>query len=331
MDIHRMINTRKFYFKIMNISFYVFLYKLKQKLFNGKKHQIIFSTILLFSFFIFFACRTLVVNSVIISERNYFSLLFEEQIISNSKDIQTGPTPVSYLNYTIQPGDSLHSLAKVFNLDEVTILKINNLSNASRIFSGSRIRIPNQDGIICKVDTSNTLEKISEKYKVEKDELIKINSLKSESGISEIFIPGIHFDGISKSLLLGEYFRMPLYGRITSYFGFRRDPINKLWLFHKGVDIAKKAGTRIVAAGAGQVIFTGWTWPLGNTIKIRHQNGFVTIYGHLQKISVKNYTWVNYGSIIGLVGSTGRSSGAHLHYEVRQYGRLINPFSVTLY
>lgn len=242
-------------------------------------------------------------------------------------------TPVSTLDYTIQKGDSIHSISGKFGLDAMTIVNYNKIIDPIRIVRGTKIKIPNQDGIIVKVDKKNTLDTISEKYKIEKEELIRINNLSDEEEIKSdiVFVPGIHFDSITKALILGEYFRAPVYGRFTSYFGFRKDPWTKLRSFHQGVDIANNYGTKIRAAGSGKVIFIGEYWPLGLCVKIQHLNGYVSYYGHLSEITVKLNSYVNTGQVIGLMGSSGRSTGAHLHFEVRRNGVSINPLRVTVF
>ena len=240
-------------------------------------------------------------------------------------------TPVSYLEYIVKSGDTIHSISDKLGIDEVTILNFNEISIPSMIPVGKKIVVPNQDGIIVKVSNKINLDDISKKYDFEKDELLEINNEKDESIIKSVFVPGLHTDSITKSLLLGEFFRKPTYGRITSYFGYRVDPWTRHKSYHQGVDIANRYGTRIKSAGPGQVIFTGWYWPLGYTVAIQHTSGYVTFYGHLDKILVNNYKWIAAGTTIALMGSSGRSTGSHLHFEVRRYGRVINPFKVTVF
>lgn len=237
--------------------------------------------------------------------------------------------PVTYFTYTIQGGDSVHGIADKFGIDEVTILKLNDITIPSMIRVGTRLTIPNQDGIT--VSLSDGLDKVAEKYQFEKDELLRLNSLVSAEGVDSLFVPGIHFDNLSKQLMLGEYFRRPAYGRFTSYFGYRRDPWTGRRSYHSGVDIANRKGSYIYAAAPGQVIFTGWHHILGYMVKIKHTSGYVTYYGHMSKYLVTPGKWVAAGTVIGLMGNSGRSTGNHLHYEVRRHGRLVNPLKVTVF
>ncbi len=113
------------------------------------------------------------------------------------------------------------------------------------------------------------------------------------------------------------YYIWPCEGVLTSYFG-RRVSVGSS--NHQGIDIANKAGTSVVAADSGDVVFAGWAKGYGNFIKLQHDNGEITCYGHLKEILVSEGDRVVQGDEIGLMGNTGISSGPHLHFEVRPDG-----------
>ena len=113
--------------------------------------------------------------------------------------------------------------------------------------------------------------------------------------------------------------------RVTSTFGSRSDPFRGTQAFHSGVDLAGPEGARILAPSEGKVVSAGWHTAYGNTIDIDHGYGFVTRYGHLSKILVREGQTIKRGQLIALQGSTGRSTGSHLHYEVRYNDEAINP------
>jgi len=117
----------------------------------------------------------------------------------------------------------------------------------------------------------------------------------------------------------------PLKGKINSDFGYRKDPFKKRIGFHSGIDIDAHYGDPIVATADGVVSKAGWQNSYGKTVVITHQEGFETIYGHLSKITVKEGQKVKVGEVIGKAGSTGRSTGTHLHYEVVRDGKKVNP------
>lgn len=131
----------------------------------------------------------------------------------------------------------------------------------------------------------------------------------------------------SKSTLFGP-FQQPVQGRIVSGFGMRRHPILKRRRFHYGWDIAAQAGVNIRAAKAGIVVFSGWRSAYGNCIVLDHGNGWGTVYGHCSKLLVGIGQKLKKGRIIAKVGSTGLSTGPHLHFEIRRYGSPVNPRKV---
>ena len=112
---------------------------------------------------------------------------------------------------------------------------------------------------------------------------------------------------------------------LTSNFGVRSDPFNHSARMHKGIDIPGPVGTPIHATADGIVNRAGWASGYGNLIQISHGSGMETRYGHMSKLLVPANSFVKRGQIIGLMGSTGRSTGSHLHYEVRVDGAAINP------
>jgi murein DD-endopeptidase MepM/ murein hydrolase activator NlpD len=123
-------------------------------------------------------------------------------------------------------------------------------------------------------------------------------------------------------------FVMPANGPITSYFGYRYHPILHFTRFHAGIDIGAGWGSPIVAAGDGQVIGAGWGGGYGREVQIAHAGGLVTVYGHMSDIVASAGSYVHAGQLIGYVGSSGLSTGPHLHFEVKQAGTPVNPLAV---
>jgi len=121
---------------------------------------------------------------------------------------------------------------------------------------------------------------------------------------------------------------LPSYGRITSTFGHRENPFGGANVeTHKGLDIAGPFGSPVKAMAVGTVEFAGTRGGFGNCIMLKHANGFETLYGHLSQIVVRVGQKVSIGQVIGKIGSTGRSTGPHLHYEIHKNGQKINPQS----
>lgn len=142
----------------------------------------------------------------------------------------------------------------------------------------------------------------------------------SKTVVSEPVKQIVHY-GTKVSVVTGKFKRPVVGGSITSYYGYRRSG------FHTGIDIARPTGTKIYAADGGTVTFAGRSGGYGLLIKIDHGNGYSTYYAHCSALSVKKGQQVNKGDVIGKVGSTGNSTGSHLHFEVRLHGNTKNPLN----
>lgn len=165
------------------------------------------------------------------------------------------------------------------------------------------VEIPEHDDI--PVSNLSTMEK---RYYENLDQLVEKIILADEKRKSGFIMP------VSNS-------------RVSSKFGFRTHPIHGDRRFHSGVDYAAKVGTPIKAAKAGVVEFSGWKNGYGNTILIKHDSKYTSLYGHASKLIAKEGDTVQQGQVIALVGSTGKSTGPHLHFEIFENGKRINPQS----
>ena len=117
----------------------------------------------------------------------------------------------------------------------------------------------------------------------------------------------------------------PVNGRLSSRFGMRMHPISKVWKMHNGIDVSASSGTNIVAADSGSVTYAGWRGGYGLCTIVSHGNGLATLYAHQSQILVSSGHAVQKGQVIGKVGSTGYSTGPHLHFEVRVNGAPVDP------
>ncbi len=139
------------------------------------------------------------------------------------------------------------------------------------------------------------------------------------------------YDERLEDFLLGVAFTplgYPANYAINSAFGYRGDPIRRGRVeFHPGIDFKGRRGDAVKSTADGKVVIAGWFQGYGQCVKIKHKNNLETLYGHLSKVNVKVGQTVNTGQVVGNVGSTGHSTGNHLHYEVRKNGKPINPKS----
>jgi len=161
---------------------------------------------------------------------------------------------------------------------------------------------------------------------------IKVAMLESHGKKNYVFkhTDGKYYNEMGK-VLVQKYMHKPVkHVRITSHFSKRRfHPILKRYKAHHGTDFGAKRGTPILAAADGKVIFSGWKGGYGKVVKIQHQDGYVTLYAHQSRIKVKKNQHVKVGQIIGYVGSTGRSTGPHLHFGLYKNGRAIDPMRLV--
>jgi len=137
----------------------------------------------------------------------------------------------------------------------------------------------------------------------------------------------LHLRPETRPLDASVLFALPAAGRISSRFGMRRHPISGVWKGHAGVDVAAPIGTEIRATGAGTVAHAGWVGGYGKTVIIDHGSGMTTLYAHMSVIHASRRQLVVAGDLIGEVGTTGRSTGPHVHYEVRRDGVAVDPLA----
>lgn len=231
------------------------------------------------------------------------------------------------LEYVVEEGDTLSSIAENFGISLETILWANNLDKNSIIKPGQKLIILPVSGILHEVKYGDTLSEIAKKYQAKTEDIISFNELESPDDIyigDILVIPGgkmppkIQVSKPQFTPLPSGYFICPVVGgcRITQ--GLH---------WYNAVDFSNgRCGELILAAAGGtiQKAKSGWNGGAGNVVTILHQNGIVTMYGHLQAIFVSPGQEVNQGDIIGTMGKTGRSTGCHLHFGV--YGAK-NPFA----
>ena len=137
------------------------------------------------------------------------------------------------------------------------------------------------------------------------------------------------FDG-GESPQISSGLMAPVAGRITSGFGYRYHPILHFNRFHAGIDFGAPLGTPIAAAADGQVVGAGYSGGYGRQVRIAHSGGYVTTFSHMSSIVAEAGTPVRQGQVIGYVGSSGLSTGPHLHFEVRIGGQPVNPLTARL-
>ena len=241
--------------------------------------------------------------------------------------------PVTYQNYKVKSGDTISGITKKFGLSNIsTLISVNDIGNVRQLAAGQKLRIPSYDGIIYTVKKGDSLDSIVKKNKIDLESLLDVNELTSETLTAgqQLFLPGASLDSKSLKTAMGDRFIMPIAAKFrwSSPYGTRIDPIAGVKSFHTGTDMACPTGTPILASMSGKVIATGENRVYGLYVIIDHGNGYQTLYAHMSKIIATKGMWVSQGTRIGLVGSTGYSTGPHLHFTVYKNGKMINPMSV---
>lgn len=263
---------------------------------------------------------------------------------ASGDDISRQPNPhtivpkrprLEIVTYTVEAGDTIQSIAKRFDLEPTTIMwsnpAVEDTPDLLRI--GQEIVILPIDGVYHQVEEEDTLASIAEAYEVEPDAIAQCpyNGLaKSGRGLQQgtyLIVPeGTKpYEPRTVTAYVGPVpegargtgrFQWPVLGMITQGY----------WYGHRAIDIGAPTGSAVLSTDGGFVSFAGWTdVGYGYLIVIDHANSFATYYAHLSNIYVAEGQAVDRGQVIGAVGSTGNSTGPHLHFEVRRYNTQQNP------
>jgi murein DD-endopeptidase MepM/ murein hydrolase activator NlpD len=246
------------------------------------------------------------------------------------------------IKYVVQRGDTVGAIAVRFNLETETVMWANgNLAqNPDLLRPGQELTILPIDGVYHTVLQGETLSKIAAKYKAEVASIVECsyNGLDPEAPVispgDRLIVPGGIRPYVARTVSAYKgpiptdaergtgVFSWPASGRLTDRYGFRT--LSGRW--HNGLDISRSEGSPVYAADSGFVTFAGWTdVGYGNLVVIDHRNGYETRYAHLQSFYVTAGQSVAKGTQIASMGSTGNSTGAHLHFEVRHKGVRKNP------
>lgn len=258
-----------------------------------------------------------------------------EEMITQISDKPRG----EIVDYRVQSGDTVSGIAQRFEVSIDTLRWANDLESVAAIKPGQILKIPPVTGVVHKVKKGDTVYSLAKHYQTEAQGVVDfpfntfVNDETFELAVGQLIIipdgtkpkeiPWSPTTAIARktpdagSVVASGLFVWPTSGIISQ--GFR-------W-YHRAMDIANKLIPPILAADSGRVVASGWTTGgYGNRIIIDHGNGFTTLYGHLSRIYVEAGQNVKKGDQIGQMGSTGRSTGPHLHFEIKKNGGFLSPF-----
>lgn len=242
---------------------------------------------------------------------------------------------VQLQTYKVTGDESLWSIKRAYGISIDTLISANPHLKGLELKSGQTIVIPSKNGTLFAFDDYRDVSRMKkltgDNGKILGDYRPGIFRIISPDDMRIVFFekarPQVVNDNIEKIYRYKMAFLDPVdTGFFTSMFGERVNPVyGEGYEFHNGIDIATHHGTPIKAVRDGMVFFTGWKEGFGYTAIIQHYDGYTTFYAHCSKIFVKQGQWIKQGDLIAAVGSTGRSTGNHLHYTVYRHGVTLNP------
>ncbi|MDR0411229.1 MAG: M23 family metallopeptidase [Treponema sp.] len=257
-----------------------------------------------------------------------------KRVLNQSKPIdpQSEAAKLVIYEYKLGANRDLQNIAARCVVFESSIATLNRIMHRSEIADRDVLLLPTIPGLFvpCDVESSKSeLEKLMLNARIG-DKNAKIITVGSEQFL---FFPGKDFNATEKAFFLYPIekkekggFRYPLrYFTVTSAFGVRRNPVTGNMNNHNGLDLAAPMGTQVFAAQDGIVTEIGNDAVYGNYVVVRHEGNWASLYGHLSRVETARRASVRVGDPIGRVGSTGQSTGPHLHFELRQNGKAQDP------
>jgi len=239
---------------------------------------------------------------------------------------QAAAENLTIYQYTVLPGEEIHFLSARCNIPYSAIATLNRLSAPASLAAGMTILLPSCPGIFIPSSLDSDLEMIIGAERQNNTSAVDLRINRQGRAQNYRFIPGADFTQTERGYFLLQGFRFPLRNyRLTSSYGLRPDPFTGKQQMHRGIDLAAAEGTEVYAAADGIVEEIGYNHVYGNYIIIKHRNNWTSFYAHLQKVETALRSEVKSTTLIGRVGSTGQSTGPHLHFELRQDGRHFDP------
>lgn len=279
-----------------------------------------------------------------LSSRSFAQVPSPSAVLSSTTEVeQQTSTFVSdkpraeIIDYKVVFGDTLSSIAQKYDISTDTILWANNLETGTSIKPGQILKIPPVSGIAHKVKKGDTVYSVAKYYQTDAQGIVDYpfntftNDETFDLAVGQVLIipdgvmPKVEKVYIAKktpnagTVVASGVFAWPSSGIISQ--GFK-------W-YHRAIDIAAAIGTPVLAADSGRVIVAGWPDNVGygNRVMIDHQNGYITLYAHMSKVAVNADQTVKRGDVIGYIGSTGRSTGPHCHFEIRLNDKTQDPMA----
>jgi murein DD-endopeptidase MepM/ murein hydrolase activator NlpD len=256
-----------------------------------------------------------------------------ESTAKEAEELCGKPTLDDLLQHKVKQGEALDAIATQYKLKTSTLMGLNPEVRNGDVKVGQVLSIPPLDGLSYRFKNEENYTTVAKKYNIRADVLFERNGCQRRPKV--VFVPGVIWkpdpvpftpiviasrssdrgsDNPSVIFQSGGY-PLPYAVPVTSDYGWRMNPVTTIWSFHSGIDLGAPFGTPVLAANTGRVEFAGWGDGYGNLVELDH-GSTGTRYAHLEAIYVYQGQNVAQGQQIGIVGSTGRSTGPHLHFEI---------------
>lgn len=270
-----------------------------------------------------------IVNISDLSSRNFVFSQYQDEVQLSNKAWALGKkNPLLLFGYKAKKTDSIISVAARCSIRQETLATVNAIDSADQDITGKQLYLPSADGIFISQPPQGRLQVLlAGKYGTE-----RISSAeKITLGTKKIsFLRGEKLSPSERAFFLSEEIVFPLEKyTVSSEYGIRNSPISGRKMMHGGIDLAAKKGSVIKSCKSGTIVSAKTGDPVfGNCVEIEHSGGIRTFYAHMEKISVEEGQNVSAGTPIGTVGTTGLSTGPHLHFEVKVSGRNTDPLTI---
>jgi murein DD-endopeptidase MepM/ murein hydrolase activator NlpD len=317
------------------------------------RHFAQISIIIIVGIIIFIASYNTPVTNQVLSyqEYTYTTEVAQKDLLVESGSLETltpeDRIPLEMREYVVKKGDKLSLIAAEFNVRTQTIQWANNMSSAHVIRPGQKLKIPPGDGLVVKVEKGDSVESLANEYDISSQAIAEVNWLNRDLSLSvgqKLFLPNAEkkqeytASGSSNTSSSGYVDNTdnssggnsqppPTTGKFLRWPVASSAKVSQCsYWYHVAIDLSNKSAPNVVAAANGTVTFSGWSSNgYGYNVKIDHGNGYSTLYAHMQSLYVTSGSYVNAGDAIGKMGSTGLSTGTHLHFELRQGGSKLYP------
>ncbi|MFW6181549.1 MAG: M23 family metallopeptidase [Spirochaetota bacterium] len=298
-----------------------------------------------------------------------FTRLYESTVASKNRLLDgtrlDAYEPPRLYRYTLKRGEDIWTIIARTNLNIDTIATLNRLDFIGMIKENATVFLPGTLGVFHRPGEAGlqaAREELAARYELPVEQVLvlpdPLEAPADETGggqlgggpgdaaqalppgeahgeapgvAAALFVPEVTLSFLARTYLTGVVFHTPLMGIETSSFGTRVDPFVNEEAFHGGVDIAAPRGKKVHAARWGTVLFSGEGEGYGNTVVLRHQLGYHTLYAHLDELLVETGEEVLTGQVIGTVGETGRTTGPHLHFEIRRFEERLDPGNIPFF